>query len=836
MATETIRINFVTNATQAQTAINNLRNGIFGLGRVTGNVVPAFGAMGLAVSAALGPMAALATLATAIVQIMRMFSSVVTTTTEFQDAMLELESVVAEDVKTVAELNENMAALDHTAREVGRTTYHSATSAAAGLRELAKAGLTAKQASEALLPTLNLARVGEISLADAAEKLADIMAAFGLEASEAPRVVDTLAFAAAKSTTDIAQMVEAFKYVSSAGGGMQQSLEGITAGIAVLSSMGVKASMAGTALRGTLVQLADTGSRAHKDLLALGLTTEDVLPSATNSLLDIMKRARAAGLNASNAYAIFGQRAGVAANVFTQFYERLETFNTLMEDVEGSASRMAQTMDSGMSGAMKRVRNAWEAVMISLGKGPFIDALSERLRNFADVLLEVSRVIDVLQSEFSMGRLGGFVRNTMISAFGDALNYFFSFMQRHMAGVMAATYATMQTIASGEFWEAMRLIFVYAGNSIVAASYSVASILSSAILPLVENLVNGFSFINNMFTAAWYYVSSLYYANIHDPLMRLVQWFRDSWDWVVNRAIEIKDHIEEGFSKAVDYVKDINARMSEIIRNFINGAYEFAVRLIKYLGPIAEFFGFDVNELPDTLEGALERGGEAIADSINGAIDGAADAVTNAFTPPGQAGGPETEGQRRAREAQEKASSAFDAALTRRWDGVANRWIETINEAQEVAASNAASAWEDASDSAGGVVRSFMDVFTGYLEGIKGIEQLVDVDKARQEILEAFSNVATPSFPDDVAGGRRAGSSDDGVFGGGAAARALAGANAIAVNAIMGRTHNEIVTQQMIQQTKVMKDTHREIINVRKELEKITQNTSKNTPDYSTFR
>src|SRR5690606_4405731 len=104
--------------------INNLRNGIFGLGRVTGSVVPAFGSMGLAISAALGPMAALATLATAVVQIMRMFSSVVTTTTEFQDAMLELESVVAEDVKTVAELNENMAALDHTARTVGRTTYH----------------------------------------------------------------------------------------------------------------------------------------------------------------------------------------------------------------------------------------------------------------------------------------------------------------------------------------------------------------------------------------------------------------------------------------------------------------------------------------------------------------------------------------------------------------------------------------------------------------------------------------------------------------------------------------------------------------------------------------
>ena len=96
---------------------------------------------------------------------------------------------------------ETLEKLSEQAREMGRTTVHSATEAARGQAFLAQAGFDANEVLEALPATLALATAGELDLASAADIASNVLSGFRLETDETARVADVLALAASKART-----------------------------------------------------------------------------------------------------------------------------------------------------------------------------------------------------------------------------------------------------------------------------------------------------------------------------------------------------------------------------------------------------------------------------------------------------------------------------------------------------------------------------------------------------------------------------------------------------------------------------------------------------------
>lgn len=140
--------------------------------------------------------------------------------------------------------------------------------------ELSKAGLTAKQSMKAVEPVMLLGTAGQMDFADAGTIAANAMNAFHLKASAIPGLVDDIAGAALKSSADVEDVAEAFRYTSSAAAGLGVGIKDTTSLIGLLSNLGLKGAMAGTSMRMFFNSIATPRSNPAADLLAsMGILT-----------------------------------------------------------------------------------------------------------------------------------------------------------------------------------------------------------------------------------------------------------------------------------------------------------------------------------------------------------------------------------------------------------------------------------------------------------------------------------------------------------------------------------------------------------------------------------
>lgn len=277
--------------------------------------------------------------------------------------------------------------METAARRLGATTKFSATQAADGMVFLGRAGFTTSQIIQALPGTLALAAAGALELGDAADIASNVLTGFQMDAREMGRVADVLAAAAANANTDILQLGQGMKFVAPVAASLDVSLESTTAAIGALSDAGLQGEMAGTGLRGALLSLLSPTNEGKKALASLGLTVEDVNPK-THGLADILGRLAAAGLGAGEAVEIAGKRGGTALLVLSQSADKVRTLTQSLEEADGAAARMAQTMSANLFGAGRRLLSVLnELTIMFIGDGGIGGALTRFLDRISNGLL-----------------------------------------------------------------------------------------------------------------------------------------------------------------------------------------------------------------------------------------------------------------------------------------------------------------------------------------------------------------------------------------------------------------------------------------------------------------
>jgi TP901 family phage tail tape measure protein len=144
------------------------------------------------------------------------------------------------------------------------------TAAAQGMLELLKAGMTLDSVlGGAGRTALEFAKVGEMDVAQAAVVMSDAMNVFKVSSDVA---ANALSSAADASSTSIAQMSEAFSMSSAVAGLAGQSIEDLSAALAILANAGVKGSDAGTSVKTMLMRLMAPADDAVGALDQLGLS------------------------------------------------------------------------------------------------------------------------------------------------------------------------------------------------------------------------------------------------------------------------------------------------------------------------------------------------------------------------------------------------------------------------------------------------------------------------------------------------------------------------------------------------------------------------------------
>lgn len=263
------------------------------------------------------------------------------------------------------------------AKQLGIQTQFSATEAAEAQALLAQAGFSTDQIIGAMPATLNMAAAGNLKLAESADIASSVLTGFQLDISQLPDAVDTLAFAANSTNTDIRELGVAMRYVAPVAAGMRQGFEQSTLALGLLSNAGIKGSMAGTTLRGILTKLSAPSAKAAGILNDLGISVYDT-SGQMRPLVEIMKQFEGSSATAADYMQIFGQRAGPGMMaLLSQGSGALEELIAKEKAAGNVAQDMAEIQMQGLNGAIKGMTSAFEGLAIAIGESGFLEFLAK---------------------------------------------------------------------------------------------------------------------------------------------------------------------------------------------------------------------------------------------------------------------------------------------------------------------------------------------------------------------------------------------------------------------------------------------------------------------------
>ena len=121
---------------------------------------------------------------------------------------------------------------------------------------MAQAGWQVQDMIDGIGGIMSLAASDGIGLADATDIVANALTSFGLTAKDTARFADVLAVASSATNTDVYGLGEAFKYVAPVAGALKYNIEDVSLALGLMSNNGIKGSMAGTALKTSLANMA----------------------------------------------------------------------------------------------------------------------------------------------------------------------------------------------------------------------------------------------------------------------------------------------------------------------------------------------------------------------------------------------------------------------------------------------------------------------------------------------------------------------------------------------------------------------------------------------------
>ena len=264
--------------------------------------------------------------------------------------------------------------LEEEAKRMGATTKYSATESADALSYMALAGWDAEQMAAGLEPALKLAGAAGMDLALTTDIVTDTMSMFGMEASEATKMTDMLAYAQANSNTDVQQLGEALKYCGASANAMGYDLADTTALLGTFADQGLKGSSAGTTLN---AMFRDMKKNAEDGKIAIGNKNVAIVDANGNyrDMTDILADVQKATEGMTQAErdmalsSIWGTEALKGVNMaFEAGVPKIREFEDGIRKSDGAASEMYDTMQNNLKGAIDNMKSAFEGVMITIGE------------------------------------------------------------------------------------------------------------------------------------------------------------------------------------------------------------------------------------------------------------------------------------------------------------------------------------------------------------------------------------------------------------------------------------------------------------------------------------
>jgi TP901 family phage tail tape measure protein len=319
-------------------------------------------------------------------------SNSIKTFTGLEDSLLGTKAVTNA-------LTSEMRQLTMQAKALGAATPRTAVEIAGLQQELGRAGFEVREILAAAPGLIAFASAGQLDLSAATSIAAATLRAFGKDVSEIGNVTDILANTSASARTTVEGLSEGMKFAASGAAQLDESLEETAAAIAIIQELGLGEGLAGRGLRGIFAKLANETDESAAVLRELGLTFEQV-DLASNSLGESIKLLKDSNIGFGQSVRLVDRESAAALLNLVSGYDRFAKIaKSNTEEAIGSTQRMAEIMESGLGGSLRKMNSALEGAKINFAEGltPSIQFAAEAMTDFAqgnrELLSDLGQVV-----------------------------------------------------------------------------------------------------------------------------------------------------------------------------------------------------------------------------------------------------------------------------------------------------------------------------------------------------------------------------------------------------------------------------------------------------------
>lgn len=558
-------------------------------------------------------------------------TAAVKASSDFEQAMSKVKAISGATAGDMELLNEK-------AIEMGAKTKFSAKESADAFTYMAMAGWDTKAMLDGIDGIMNLAAADGLDLATTSDIVTDAITAFGLAAEDSAHFADVLAVASSSSNTNVQMLGESFKYVAPVAGSLGYSVEDTAVALGLMANAGVKASQAGTSLRGALTRMVKPTESAAiwMEKLGIEVTNSDGSMKSLDEVMRILRSSMSGLTDEQKAQAvatIFGQEAmsGMLAiiNASDADFEKL---TKSINNADGAAEEMAETMMDNTAGAIEQMMGSLETLGIQIGNiiTPLIKKVANTIQQFSDWLSTLDKetqtlIVTIAAVVASIGPLLLIV-GKLISSFVLLKVYIGTMSSAILPFVAIVGALTAAIIYLWNTNESFRKSITTSFNEMIAVagpilsqiSTSLTTLWNEVLIPIVTWLLTVLSpVITSVFTTIMNLIGPLL-EMLQGVLNFLVGVFTGDWQMVWNGVVSI-------FQGAWDMIVAVVDGAISIVSSVLSAAWQIITTTIQNVW----------NTIVSLISGAMNSLMNAVSSGVNAVVNffsGLASSVSRVFS------------------------------------------------------------------------------------------------------------------------------------------------------------------------------------------------------------
>ncbi len=495
------------------------------------------------------------------------------------------------------------------ALDLGAKTAFSSQQAADAFLNLLTAGLSVEDSMSAIDHVMTAAAASGESLGITADNLTGVMAAFGLNASEAGRIVESMSRAGSASKASMTDMGYALQDVGGIAKSYGISLEDTSAILAIFAGQNIKGTEAGTQLRSMLLAMDAPTKRAQETWAELGISMYDAQGNSRR-MADVMRDLQVVLKDKSD-----------------------EEKNRIVKALAGSYGLVGFTALAAGEGidAMRAKMDAQQSAA---------DVAARNTDTFAFALESLGGSIETLQQT----SLIPFMNQTLkplVNQMVEAINGVTDWVKANPELTQTIVKVGAALVMVGPLLVGAGIVLSSLGTVVVALGGAMSALLSpigllaaafvadfggirTAVTPVLENLFNGFNQIRNAISWIWSDIQHFGLTNLIDQLISGENSGRYEFmiqnilfalgmgqEEAANMAQTIYEVIQNflgGVESIVNTVRPLFEQVVIFIQNVINNIdwnrlLEIGIGLFNMLNPIElvrsafALFGIDIGQV-----------------------------------------------------------------------------------------------------------------------------------------------------------------------------------------------------------------------------------------------